>query len=65
MLGPKLGFYKRVMVIDGNSLYASTMSRLGIFIYGYISSTLLVGMAGKLHVSGAEMLDEVEMKRCR
>ena len=48
VLEPKPGCYKGVVVIDGNSLYGSIMSRLGIFIDRCASSSTARGLAHKL-----------------
>ena len=48
VLEPKPGCYKGVVVIDGNSLYGSIMSKLGIFIDRCASSDSPLGLAHKL-----------------
>lgn len=50
VMDPKPGCYKGVVVIDGNSLYGSIMSKLGIYIDTCVSSVSLQGIAKKLSI---------------
>ncbi|KAI6986063.1 hypothetical protein KC359_g8924 [Hortaea werneckii] len=48
VLEPETGCYKGVVVIDGNSLYGSIMSKIGIFIDRCMSSVTAHGLVVKL-----------------
>ncbi|KAI1291212.1 hypothetical protein F5Y03DRAFT_403558 [Xylaria venustula] len=50
VLDPIPGVYKGVIMIDGNSLYATIMSELGIFVDRCASSTTAAGLAEKMGV---------------
>lgn len=67
VLEPEPGCYKGVVVIDGNSLYGSIMSQLGIFIDRCVSGSNPIELAKKLEseelipiVSAVEMGDVIE-----
>ncbi|KAH7001770.1 hypothetical protein B0J12DRAFT_587644, partial [Macrophomina phaseolina] len=57
---PTPGCYRGVVVIDGNSLYASIMSKLGIFIDRCASSTTITGLYDKMNVPLPEGLDKLK-----
>lgn len=61
VLDPKAGCYKGVVVIDGNSLYGSIMSKLGIFIDRCASSPTAQGLAHKLAADLGDVLTRVEI----
>lgn len=61
VLEPKPGCYKGVVVIDGNSLYGSIMSQLGIFIDRCVSSPTPRGLAEKLDRDVEEVVARVEL----
>lgn len=54
---PTPGCYRGVVVIDGNSLYASIMSKLGIFIDRCASSRTVMGLGEKMGVHLPEGVD--------
>lgn len=61
VLDPKPGCYKGVVVIDGNSLYGSIMSKLGVFIDRCASSSTSSGLERKLGASLGDALDRIEI----
>lgn len=61
VLEPKPGCYKGVVVIDGNSLYGSIMSKLGIFIDRCASSRTRSGLGQKLGLDLDDVLERVEV----
>lgn len=61
---PKSRCYKGVVVIDGNSLYGSIITKIGIFINRYTSVSPRSGLAQKLgheidHVVERLQVDDV------
>lgn len=61
VLDPEPGCYKGVVVIDGNSLYGSIMSKLGIFIDRCTSSRSAHGLAARLDRDVEHVLEQVRV----
>lgn len=61
VLEPRPGCYKGVVVIDGNSLYGSIMSKVGIFIDRCMSSPTAVGLCRKLGRDLEHVLRDIDV----
>lgn len=61
VLDPVPGVYKGVIMIDGNSLYGTIMSELGIFVDRCASSPTLVGLSQKMGVQLPTTADTLQV----
>jgi DNA polymerase elongation subunit (family B) len=60
-LAPKAGCHKGVVVVDGNSLYGTIMSELGIYIDTCASSKTLLALVNKMLIPKLGVLKRIDV----